>query len=1038
MTITRLANAAATNQLVNRLLSQQRKINELQVQLSTDKVSQNYAGIAKESERLVGLENTTSLLERFSRNNELMDMRLNVTETTLQGIEEVMTDFRNGLLDFSNLDRTNEEEVATIQELAYRSLRSLEGHLNTDINGEFLFAGSRISTQPVDFGISSLAHLQSQYDGSVIKYPTYYDNTVHPKLTASTGSPDDPTNTGFGRLTFAGGLGGTISSDQSGYQTDTITLAGTVQDGDQYKITIDGNPITYVVTGAEANLAAITTNIINAINADPATSALVNATSGSGTGEIILTSDTPGTSFTTTVTASNLPAIAQVDTVTIAGTPEKGDIYSIDVDGTTVNYTVTGFEGSLSAVRSALTAAVNANATAAGIVTARDGAAAGEIILTADTTNSAFTTTPSATDIGAAAQQVDNVTMTGTFAAGDQVSINVDGIGAVSYTVLAADLTDNGGDGTGTDAVARNNIAVKLAAAVVADGPTSAVVTATAPGSGVVALTAVVAGTAFSTVAAETTTGSGVATASTTSPNVVGIADNTATSSTTQAAEAGYQSPIAQVDGIALTGTYAVNDTISVNVNSLGAVTYTVTANDLTVNGDGTGGAATATQARTNIATKLSAALTGDATTSAVVTPSSSGGTVSLTAVTAGTSFSTVSTATDVGNSGGGQTSTVSTTTANFAGGIPAVAQVDNIALTGTYVATDTVSVNIDGLGAVVYTVTANDLTVNGDGTGGAATAAQARQNIASKVAAVLNADATTAAVVTATTSTNNIVLTAVTAGTSFSTVTSATDVTTSGGGQTATGTTTTANAAAIISNADNAATLVSVSATQNPFANIPVGSSITVYNATNAANNTTYTVTANTGSVITVASDETVIDSSGYDLSSGLTISMNTSYYKGDENATTHQTAKNREFELDTTAVNPAFEKAIRAMFIIAQGQYGTAGGLDKNQTRVEDALYLVRHALDANVGGTAPYGTESIGNMEQVQTDIAYHRVLIQKTNSMNQDLIDFFDTEVIGVENIDQLAVITKLLDNQQALEASYQSMARIRQLSLINYL
>lgn len=1022
--MTRISNNAATTNLLNHLMRSQQRINNTQVQLTTDKVSQNYAGIARESQRLVGLENSTSLLERYSRNNELMDLRLQLTENALVGVEDVIDEFRTALMDFKLVDMTNETEVANMQETAFRSLRSLAGHLNTDINGDFLFAGSRSTTQPVDIGVVSLSHLQSTWNGESIKYPTYYDNSVHPKLTASTGSPDDPTNVGFGRLTFAGGLGGTITSDENGYQTDTISLAGTVQDGDQYKITVNGTTVTYTVTGAEANLAAVRTNILNAINAEPTVSAIVDATAGTADGDIILTSDTPGTTFTTSVTASNLPPIAQIDTVTIAGTPEVGDVYTVTVDGNAVNYTVDGTEGgTLAGLRTAITAAINANTTVAAIVTASDSAVAGEIYLTATATNTAFTTSVGAVNIGPVAQ-VETVTIsTGTSEAGDIFTTTVGGV-AYPYTSVGPE--------------SQTTIANGLAALINANPNLTAANVA-----GVITITAAVAGTPFtsaSTVVTDFDAGSDALTATdaVTQANIVGLADNTATFVTTQSPEAGIQPAISQVDNVTLSGTYAVSDTIAININGLGAETYTVTANNLTVNGDGTGGAATAAQARTNIASSIATAIAANPTLSAVVTPTSSSGAVVLTAVNAGTSFTTASTVTDVTSSGGGQTSAITTPTANFEGGIPAVAQVDNATLTGTFVATDTVSINVNGLGAVVYTVTANDLTVNGDGTGGVATAAQARANIATQAAAAVVANATTAAVVTATAVGEAIVLTAVTAGTAFTTVTSATDVTISGGGQTSTGTTATANAAAIITNTDNAATLVSIAATQNPFANIPVGSTITVANASNSANNTTYTVAANTGSVITVASTETVVSSSGYDLSSSLTITSDISYYKGDELSRTHQTSKIREFTLDTTAIDPAFEKAIRAMFIIAQGVYGTDGGLDKNPTRVEDALYLVRSSLDPNVGGTPPYGTENGSNMQQLQTDISYHRILIDQTNANNRELIDFFDTNVIDVENIDQLAVITRLLDDQQSLEASYQSMARIRQLSLINFL
>ena len=39
---------------------------------------------------------------------------------------------------------------------------------------------------------------------------------------------------------------------------------------------------------------------------------------------------------------------------------------------------------------------------------------------------------------------------------------------------------------------------------------------------------------------------------------------------------------------------------------------------------------------------------------------------------------------------------------------------------------------------------------------------------------------------------------------------------------------------------------------------------------------------------------------------------------------------------------------------------------------------------------------------------------------------------------IENIDRTAVIANILDDTRTLEASYQALARIRELSLVNFL
>jgi len=88
----------------------------------------------------------------------------------------------------------------------------------------------------------------------------------------------------------------------------------------------------------------------------------------------------------------------QVDRVVLTGVPEAGDKYSVTVNGVKVTYTVTGGEGGLAGVRTALVNAVNASAGPGAAVTAAAGSDSGALTLTAKTSGTAFTS--SATAIG--------------------------------------------------------------------------------------------------------------------------------------------------------------------------------------------------------------------------------------------------------------------------------------------------------------------------------------------------------------------------------------------------------------------------------------------------------------------------------------------------------------------------------------------------------------------------------------------------------------------------------------------------------------
>jgi flagellin-like hook-associated protein FlgL len=210
------------------------------------------------------------------------------------------------------------------------------------------------------------------------------------------------------------------------------------------------------------------------------------------------------------------------------------------------------------------------------------------------------------------------------------------------------------------------------------------------------------------------------------------------------------------------------------------------------------------------------------------------------------------------------------------------------------------------------------------------------------------------------------------------------------------------------------------------------------------SGNNATYTIASvsSDGSTITVNESITATetDTDGARLSvysAAGSISAN-SYYQGDSQTTTHRVSTTQNFTRNLDGMDPAFEKGIRGLQIIAQGVYGTAGGLDQNHKRVDDALYLIKSTLQRAVSGDTPFGVELSGNIEEVESEIGYNRVMMKTTNEINLKMSAFFDRTIADIENIDLQTIVTKLLDDQVALEASYAAYARISKLSLTNFM
>ncbi len=395
-------------------------------------------------------------------------------------------------------------------------------------------------------------------------------------------------------------------------QSDTLVIQGTIEAGDTYSVTVNNRTLTYTTTGLEADIAEVRTAIVDAINADPIIGNRVTASAGAADGEITITENEGSTT-------------AQVDTVTLSGTVEVGDVYQVTVGGNVVSYTATSADATLSDVRDGLLNAITADANASALVTATAGTPAGDIILTAVTSGTAFTTTTDTTNravgtadntaaVVATAPLVNTVTLAGTVEAGDVYQATIGG-NTVSYTVSSTDAT-------------LSDVRDGLLNAITADAAASALATPTAgTGAGEIVLTSTVA-TVVTASATNVPVGNtdNAITATTTIPND----DGTTLTTTALTTNAGA---VAQVDTITLTGTVEAGDQYSATINGT-TVTYTVLGTEADIDAVRDG---------------LITAINNDPNVNGIVTAGSGGtGEIVLTASAPGNTLTTSAAATNV------------------------------------------------------------------------------------------------------------------------------------------------------------------------------------------------------------------------------------------------------------------------------------------------------------------------------------------------------------------------------------------------------
>jgi flagellin-like hook-associated protein FlgL len=92
----------------------------------------------------------------------------------------------------------------------------------------------------------------------------------------------------------------------------------------------------------------------------------------------------------------------------------------------------------------------------------------------------------------------------------------------------------------------------------------------------------------------------------------------------------------------------------------------------------------------------------------------------------------------------------------------------------------------------------------------------------------------------------------------------------------------------------------------------------------------------------------------------------------------------------------------------------------------------------LDRAAPLDSAYGREKGGGLDDVSTALGFQQVALQEAQNLHQHMAGIFEDRSAKLENADKTEAITLLLNGTQALEASYQVLARVQQLSLTKFL
>lgn len=150
--------------------------------------------------------------------------------------------------------------------------------------------------------------------------------------------------------------------------------------------------------------------------------------------------------------------------------------------------------------------------------------------------------------------------------------------------------------------------------------------------------------------------------------------------------------------------------------------------------------------------------------------------------------------------------------------------------------------------------------------------------------------------------------------------------------------------------------------------------------------------------------------------------------FLKGTSSATTQRISDTQSVTLDVTGLDPAFEKLTRALGIIAQGD------LINNPERITQALAIINDAIEHS----PLQPTEARSDLQSVQDRIAINQNSLASARQVQTQFLAFLEGRQNDLEKADTTEAAVRLQTDSQTLQISYASLAKITELSLLNYL
>lgn len=145
--MTRISDLALHQLTLAQTLGTQKRVADLQIQVSSGLRAQRYTGIASDAHRLVSLQASQSRTAQYVKSNQIVDSRLTAMENNVSQVFDSATQFRTLLLNALNNSNGDDLQIAAEAGNFRQQVANL---LNVQVDGRYLFAGSRTDVKPVE------------------------------------------------------------------------------------------------------------------------------------------------------------------------------------------------------------------------------------------------------------------------------------------------------------------------------------------------------------------------------------------------------------------------------------------------------------------------------------------------------------------------------------------------------------------------------------------------------------------------------------------------------------------------------------------------------------------------------------------------------------------------------------------------------------------------------------------------------------------------------------------------------------------------